>query len=97
MTVELRAVEVGAGGGGGGEAEVLLEVEGADVFELVGELVVEVAGLEDEFFADDVLVDAGVEGAGALWAERLDVVGGDVGGVADGEEGAVERGELGGE
>ncbi len=97
LRVQFGAVEEGAGGGGGGEAEVLPEVEGANVLKLVGELVVEVAGFEDEFLADEVLVDPGVEGAGALRAEGIDVVAGDIGGVAEGEQGAVEGGKLGGE
>ena len=50
----------------GEKPKYLNERSGADAFELVVEDVVEVAGLEDELLADDVLVDAEVVGAGAL-------------------------------
>ena len=97
LRVELGSVEEGGGVFVRGEAEVGLEVAGADVLELMGELVVKVAGLEDELVADKVLIDAEIEGAGAGGAEWGDGVLLDVGGVAESEEGAVEGGELGGE
>ncbi len=68
-----------------------------DAFELVVEDVVEVAGLEDELLADDVLVDADVVGAGALRAGRGDVELRDVGCIAGLQELRVEAGELEGE
>ena len=58
------------------DVEVVLEAVGADELELVVELVVEVAGFEDELLVEDVLVDAEVVGAGALGGDGGDVVGG---------------------
>ena len=100
LGAEGEGVEVGREDGvddAGRVAEDLHERSGADAFELVVEDVVEVAGFEDEFFAEDVLVDADVVGAGALRAGRRDVVLGDVSGVAGCEELVVEAGELEGE
>ncbi len=77
-------------GDAGGDVEVVFEAGGTDEFELVVELVVEVAGFEDEFLIEDVLVDAEVVGAGALGGDGCDVEGG-VGGLL--EEGG-EAGEL---
>ncbi len=95
LGVELGTVEVLVVGGS--DAEVLLDVVGGDVFDLVGELVVEVAEFEDELVAVEVLVDADVVGLGALGAEGFDVVGRDVCGVAGEEELGVEGAELDGE
>lgn len=83
------------GGDGCGDGEVLLEAFGVDEFELVVELIVEVAGFEDELLVEDVLVDAEVVGAGSLRSDGVDVVGGDGGGVAALLEFGVEAGELG--
>src|SRR5271170_1897062 len=55
------------------------------------ELVVEVAGLEDELLVEDVLIDAVVVGAGALGRDGRDVVGGVAGLLEEGGE----RCELG--
>ncbi len=71
----------------------MFEAVGADEFELVVELVVEVAGFEDELLVEDVLVDAEVVGAGALGGDGGDVVGGVAGLLEEG----VEAGELGDE
>ncbi len=48
------------GGDVGRDVEVVFEAGGGDEFELMVELVVEVAGFEDELLAEDVLVDAEV-------------------------------------
>ena len=65
--------------------------------ELMVELVVEVAGFEEEFLVEDVLVDADVVGAGALGGDGVDVVGGDGGTVAGLLEEGFKAGELGDE
>ena len=69
----------------------MFEAGGADELELMVELVVEVAGFEDELLVEDVLVDGEVVGAGALGGD-----GGDVEGAVAGllEEGG-EAGESG--
>ena len=80
-------------GDAGGDVEVVFEAVGGDELELMVELIVEVAGFEDEFLVEDVLVDAEVVGAGALGGD-----GGDVeGGVAGLLEESGEAGELGDE
>jgi hypothetical protein len=76
-----------------GDVEVVLEAVGGDEFELVAELFVEVAGFEDEFLVDEVLVDTDVVGAGALGGDGSDVEGG----VAGLLEERGEAGELGDE
>ena len=63
------------GGEGGGKIEVALEAVDCEELELMVELIVEVAGFEDEFLIKDVLVDADVVGAGALGGDGVDVVG----------------------
>src|SRR3982074_3252133 len=57
------------------------------------ELVVEVAGFEDELLVEDVLVDAEVVGAGTHGGDGGDVEGGVAGLLEEG----VEAGELGDE
>ena len=97
LGTEGQRVQVGREDGvdeAGREAEDLNEGSGADAFQLVVEGVVEVADVEDELLADDVLIDADVVGARALGAGGSDVELGDVGGVSRGEELVVEAGEL---
>ena len=75
-------------GDAGGDVEVVFEAGGSDELELMVELVVEVAGFEDEFLVEDVLVDGEVVSAGAF--------GGDGGDVECGVAGLLEeRGEAG--
>ena len=71
----------------------MFEAGGGDEFELMVELVVEVAGFEDEFLVEDVLVDAEVVGAGAFGGDGGDVEGGVAGLLEEGGEAC----ELGGE
>ncbi len=78
----------------GGEVEVLLEAVGGETLELVTELVVKVAGFEDELLVEDVLVDGDVEGAGALGGDGANVEGGDGRLVAGLIEQGGEAGEL---
>jgi hypothetical protein len=78
--VEIRLV--GILSDAGRVAEELLQRACVDRFELMVEGVVEVAELEDQLLATDVLVDANVVGARPLGTGRGDVILGDVGGIA---------------
>ena len=80
-------------GDAGWDVEVVFEAGGGDEFELMAELVVEVAGFEDELLVEDVLLDTDVVGAGALGGDGLDVECG----VAGLLEECGEAGELGDE
>ena len=79
------------------DVERVLEAIGVDQFELVIELVVEVAGFEDELLVEDVLVDAEVVGARALRGDGRYVVRGDGGLIARFGEAQVEASEGVGE
>jgi len=85
LGAEGKRVEVGLVGilsDAGRVAEELLQRACVDRFELVVEGVVEVAELEDQLLAADVLVDAEVVGARPLGAGRGDVILCDVGRIA---------------
>ena len=59
------------------------------------ELAVEVAGFEDDFLVEDVLINADVVSAGALCGDGMNVVGSDGGAVVGLFEEGFEAGELG--